>query len=124
MIKNLTNLVMGVLVVAMMLVVVTKTAMAQDAAKVASESYKVLLENDRVRVLEYRIKPGMKDAMHSHPAYIVYAFTAGKIKFTLPDGKTFDREVNANEVSFTEAETHTTENEGSTESHGLLIELK
>ena len=53
--KNLTNLFIGVLVVAMMLVVITKTAMAQDAAKVASESYKVLLENDRVRVLEFRI---------------------------------------------------------------------
>nr|NIP31626.1 hypothetical protein [Candidatus Dadabacteria bacterium]NIQ16433.1 hypothetical protein [Candidatus Dadabacteria bacterium] len=72
MIKNLTNLVMGVLVVAMMLVVVMKTAMAQDAVKVAPESYKVLLENDRVRVLEFQIKPGKKDAMHSHPAYIVY----------------------------------------------------
>jgi len=54
----------------------------------------------------------------------VYAFTAGKIKFTLPDGKTFDREINANEVFFNEGETHTTENEGFTESHGLLIELK
>jgi len=124
MIKNLTNLVMGVLVVAMMLVVVMKTAIAQDAVKVAPESYKVLLENDRVRVLEYRIKPGTKDAMHSHPAYIVYAFTPGKFKFTLPDGKTFDREVNANEVFFNEAETHAYENLGSTEAHGLLIELK
>ena len=122
--KNLTNLVMGVLVVAMMLVVVTKSAMSQDAAKVASESYKVLLENDRVRVLEYRIKPGMKNAMHSHPDNIVYSLTPSKIKFTLPDGKTFDREGSANEVSFTEAETHTTENVGCTEAHGLLIELK
>ncbi len=124
MIKNLTNLVMGVLVVAMMLVVVTKTAMAQDAVKVAPESYKVLLENDRVRVLEFRIKPGMKNAMHSHPDIIVYKFTSGKTKFTLPDGKTFNRENNANEVSFHEAETHATENVGCTESHGLLIELK
>jgi len=123
-IKNLTNLVMGVLVVAMMLVVVTKTAMAQDAVKVAPESYKVLLENDRVRVLEFQNKPGMKSAMHSHPAYIVYRFTSGKIKFTLPDGKTFDRESNANEVFFNEGETHTVENLGCTVSHGLLIELK
>jgi len=123
-IKNLTNLVMGVLVVAMMLVVVMKTTMAQDAVKVAPESFKVLLENDQVRVLEYQIKPGKKDAMHSHPAYIVYTFTPGKIKFILPDGKTFNREASANEVLFNEAETHTTENVGCTEAHGLLIELK
>jgi len=115
---------MGVLVVAMMSVVVTKTAMAQDAAKVASESYKVLLENDRVRVLEFQNKPGKKSAMHSHPAYIIYTFTPSKIKVTLPDGKTFDRESNANEVFFNEGETHTIENLGCTESHGLLIELK
>jgi len=115
---------MGVLVVAMMSVVVTKTAMAQDVMKVAPESYKVLLENDRVRVLEYRIKPGKKDAMHSHPDNVVYALTPGKFKFTLPDGKTIDREAKAGEVLFIEAETHATENVGSTEAHGLLIELK
>jgi len=122
--KNLTNLFMGVLVVAMMLVVVMKTTMAQDAVKVAPEYYKVLLENDRVRVLEYRIKPGKKAAMLSHPAHIVYTFTAGKIKFTFPDGKIIDREASANEVLFNEAETHAYENVGSTEAHGLLIELK
>ena len=44
-----------------------------DAVKVAPESYKVLLENDRVRVLEYRIKPGYKNAMHSHPDFLLYA---------------------------------------------------
>ncbi len=98
--------------------------MAQDVMKVAPESHKVLLENDRVRVLEYRIKPGKKDATHSHPDYIVYALTPGKFKFTLPDGKTFDREAKAGEVLFIEAETHATENVGSTEAHGLLIELK
>jgi len=115
---------MGVLVVAMMSVVVTKTAMAQDAMKVAPESYKVLLENDRVRVLEYRIKPGKKDAMLSHPAHIIYTFTPGKIKLTFPDGKTIDSEAKAGEILFYEAETHTIENVGSTEAHGLLIELK
>ncbi len=122
--RNLTNLVMGVLVVAMMSVVVTKTSMAQDVMKVAPESHKVLLENDRVRVLEYRIKPGKKDATHSHPDYLVYVLTTGNFKFTLPDGKTFDRELKADEVLFFEAKTHAHENVGSTVAHGLLIELK
>jgi len=122
--KNLIHFIMVVLVVAMMLGVVSKTSMAQDVMKVAPESHKVLLENDRVRVLEYRIKPGKKDAMHSHPDYLVYVLTTGKFKFTLPDGKTFDREGKAGEVLFIEAETHATENVGSTEAHGLLIELK
>ena len=122
--KNLTYLIIGVLLATLMLVAVTKTAMAQDVVKVAPESYKVLLENDRVRVLEYRIKPGEKDAMHSHPAYIVYPLSSAKVKFTFPDGKTIEREGKAGEVMFFEAEAHATENVGSTEAHGLIIELK
>ncbi len=122
--KNLTYFIMVVLVAAMMLVFVTKTSMAQDVMKIVPESYKVLLENDRVRVLEYRIKPGKKHAMHSHPDSLVYVLTPGKFKFILPDGKTFDRELNAGEVLFFEAKTEAHENVGSTEAHGLLIELK
>ncbi len=97
--------------------------LAQDAAVVAPDSYKVLLDNDRVRVLEYQIKPGKKDAMHSHPAYIVYTITPGKFMFTLPDGKTMERESKAGGVIFLEAETHSTENIGA-EAKGLIIELK
>ena len=41
--------------------------MSEDAVKVAPNSYKSILENERVRVLEYRGKPGDKTAMHSHP---------------------------------------------------------
>jgi len=122
--RNLPHSIMVVTVAAVMLVVVTKTSMAQDAVKVAPESYKVLLENDRVRVLEYRIKPGKKAAMHSHPDNLVYFLTPEKYKFTFPDGKTIDREAKAGEVLFLEAETHAYENVGSTEAHGLLIELK
>ena len=122
--KNLTHLIMSVLLATLALFFVTKTAMAQDVVKVAPESYKVLLENDRVRVLEYRIKPGKKDAIHSHPDYIVYPLSSAEVKFTFPDGKTIEREGKAGEVMFFEAETHATENVGTTEAYGLIIELK
>ncbi|MGI9534700.1 MAG: cupin domain-containing protein, partial [Thermodesulfobacteriota bacterium] len=94
-----------------------------DAVKVASESYKVFLENDKVRVLEYRIKPGEKNAMHSHPDFLFIALIPEKYKMTFPDGKTIESEANAGEVFFCEAETHSYENTGSTEAHGFLIEL-
>ena len=35
-------------------------AFGQDPVKITPQFYKVLLENDQVRVLEYRIKPGEK----------------------------------------------------------------
>jgi quercetin dioxygenase-like cupin family protein len=95
-----------------------------DAVKLAPESYKVLLENDRVRVLEYRIKPGEKNVMHSHPDFLLYTLTPEKFKLYFPDGKSIDSEAEAGEMLFYEAETHSYENTGSTEAHGFLIELK
>jgi hypothetical protein len=122
--KNLTHLIMGGLLVALALVFTTKTVVAQDPVQVAPEQYKVLLENDRVRVLEYRSQPGDKEAMHSHPANVIYMLSTFKAKFTLPDGKTTESELKAGEVTWREAETHVVENIGTTEGHVLIIELK
>jgi hypothetical protein len=51
---------MSVLLTTLTLLLVTKATMAQDPVQAASQNYKVLFENDRVRVLEYRSKPGEK----------------------------------------------------------------
>ncbi len=97
---------------------------AQDMVKVAPKNCKVLLDNDRVRVIEVRIKPGEKIAMHSHPANVVYSFTAGKAKFTLPDGKAEEREIKAGQAIWSAAVTHASENTGTALSRVLVIELK
>ncbi len=102
----------------------TSTALAQDAVKVAPNNYKVLLENDRVRVLEYHSKPGVKVGMHSHPDYIVYNFVGGKTKFTSPDGKTEERQGQAGTATWRAAETHASESLGPGEARALIIELK
>ena len=41
--------------------------MAGDAVSVAPNLYKVLFENDRMRILDTRYGPGVKSEMHSHP---------------------------------------------------------
>jgi len=104
--------------------IVRTTAFAQDVVKVAPDKCKVLLSNDRVRVLEYRAKPGDKTPMHSHPAYVVYSFSSGKAKFTSPDGKTTERDLKAGEATWNSGETYATEGVGSGEAHVLLVELK
>ena len=43
--------------------------MAEDAAKVAPQVYRVVFENERARVLEVRMEAGASTAMHSHPDY-------------------------------------------------------
>jgi quercetin dioxygenase-like cupin family protein len=96
----------------------------QDPVKVAPKTYKVLLENDRVRVLEVRLKPGKKSPLHSHPAYIIYALSTCKVRFTLPDGKTQEVKMRSGEAAWSDAESHAVDNIGSTEVHILNIELK
>lgn len=124
--KNSTRLTISVLLAISALVFATKTTMAQDPAQVARQNYKVLFENDRVRVLEYRSKPGEKAAMHVHPDYFVYDLVSGyKIKFTGHDGKTAETPASkAGTVTWRGAETHATENVGTTDAHVLIVELK
>ena len=98
--------------------------MAGDAVSVAPDLYKVLFENERVRVLETRYGPGVKSEMHSHPDLVVVALTALKAKFTLGDGHTVDMELPAREAAFVEAQEHTVENTGTSELHVVLVELK
>jgi beta-alanine degradation protein BauB len=102
----------------------TGTARAQDAVKVAPDHFKVLLDNDQVRVLEFHSKPGEKIGMHSHPNYFTYNFNAGKSKFTSPDGKTEERDSQVGQITWREAETHASEFVGPGEAHALLVELK
>ncbi len=76
--------------------------MVEDAVKVAPHVYKVLLENDRVRVLEARLEAGGRTEMHSHPAQVVYALSGGKVKFTHPGGDSVEVEMSNGEVMFCE----------------------
>ncbi len=101
-----------------------KPVLAQDAAKVAPDKVKALLDNDKVRVLEFTVKPGEKTGMHSHPEYILYMLSDGTMKTTLPDGKTSELITKTGDIRWNEAVTHENENVGKTEIHALVIELK
>jgi len=122
--KNSRRMLLGVPLATLLLLIATGSALAQDVMKVSPETHKVLLENDQVRVLDARMKPGEKVAMHSHPPNVVYFLTDGKIKITYPDGKTEEREVKAGVAGWSEGVTHAAENVGTTEFHELQIELK
>ena len=98
--------------------------MAQDPVKVAPKAFKVLLENDRVRVLDYRAKPGEKEPMHSHPDSFIYSLSPYNIKINFPDGTTEIRKGKAGEAIWQEAETHSSENMGTADARALIIELK
>ena len=58
-------------------------AIAQDAVKVDPTHYKVVFENESVRVLKIGYAPGGKSTMHQHPDSIVIPLSASKVQFTL-----------------------------------------
>jgi quercetin dioxygenase-like cupin family protein len=95
-----------------------------DPAIVAGDVYKLLLENDRVRVFDVRFKPGQKAVMHGHPDHVIYVLVDGTIKLTLPDGHSQEVPLKAGQAIWMEAGPHATENVGATEAHNLAIEFK
>lgn len=103
---------------------VSGPALAQDAVAVDSKHYKVELENESVRVLKVSIGPGEKSPMHQHPAYVAVFLTGGKVRFSLPGGKTAEHEVKKGTAGFAAAESHAPENMGDTPFELFVIELK
>jgi hypothetical protein len=99
-------------------------AKAQDPAKVDPQHYKVLLDNEDLRILDVRQKPGDKSPVHSHPKHAVYWLTGSTLKFTSSDGKTNTVTTKPRQVVWRNPETHTVEIVGKTASHALDIELK
>ncbi len=119
------NVMLGVLLTLIALAFAARTAQAQDMVKVAPQNVKVLLENDRVRVLEVVAKPGEKIGMHSHPGHILYLMSGGgKMMTTFPDGKTVTTEGKTGEARWLEPVTHANENAGDTEIRAVVVELK
>jgi quercetin dioxygenase-like cupin family protein len=122
--KIISKIFMKTLLVVFALALTTSTVSAQDVVKVAPNNCKVLLENDRVRVVEIWIKPGEKLAMHSHPASVTYVLTAGKLKTTLPDGKTADTDAQVGQTLWSDGGSHEQVNVGTTEVRALVVEMK
>ena len=98
--------------------------MPGDAVTVAPHLYKVLLDNDRVRVLEVRAQPGATSNLHTHPSYVAVAISDGQYRFTSPDGQSVEIKLKAGWAGFFAALEHTTEILGTSEGHVVLIELK
>jgi quercetin dioxygenase-like cupin family protein len=102
----------------------TTSVSAQDPAVVNSKTIKVKFENDRVRVIEAELPPGVKEQVHSHPAYVIYVLAGGRYRNYAADGKTTEGELKTGEVVYRDPLTHAAENIGDTTLHMILVELK
>lgn len=97
---------------------------AQDPAVVNAKTIRVRFENDRVRVLEAVLPAGVKEQVHSHPAYVIYVVEGGRYRNYASDGKITEGTFKTGDVIYRDPLTHAAENIGDKPMHFILVELK
>ncbi len=97
--------------------------MSLDPVASNPEHYKVVFENERVRVLEYADKPGDKTTPHRHPDSIMYTLSTFRRRLVSGDVQR-DVELEAGSVGWLPAQEHYGENIGTSPTNVLFVELK
>jgi quercetin dioxygenase-like cupin family protein len=96
-----------------------------DAVTASPDKFKVLLENDHVRVIEYKLRPGEKDNWHTHPAKSSYVVSGGNLKIRLENGEEIDVEEKTGTATWmNELGKHHAENVGNTDVVIVFTEVK
>jgi quercetin dioxygenase-like cupin family protein len=95
-----------------------------SAHETSPEVYSVLLEDERVRILEMKLPAGQSDSEHVHSAEAVYFLNGGKANIHLPNGETVEAEVPDGGVLSNAMWKHRVENVGETDIHAVIVELK
>ncbi len=102
---------------------------AQDLVQTAGKNAKVVLENDKVRVIELNMPAKGSTGVHSHQDNLVVFLSGGTAHQTTVDPKTGKKEVKdtqrkPGEVVWSGPVTHDTVNSGTAPVRTLVIELK
>jgi len=95
-----------------------------DPTSTDPDKYKVIFENERVRVLEYRDEPGQATKPHRHPDSVMYTLSSFDRRLVAGSGESRDVTLATGEVRWLDAQTHSGENIGQTPTHVLFVELK
>jgi quercetin dioxygenase-like cupin family protein len=95
-----------------------------DPAAAYPDNYRVLLENDCVRVMDFRLRAGDRERLHRHPAHVLYVLEGFEIDFAFADGTHGMRKAQAGDALYSAPVAHAPVNVGGTDAHGILVELK
>lgn len=85
--------------------------------------YRMLWENDFVRVLEYTDIPGVQTVTHQHPNSVMITLSAFDRRLTSGD-HVVDVSLPAGKAVWLPAQRHSGHNTGTTPTHTMFIELK
>lgn len=97
--------------------------MSDDPVVTDPDLYRVIFENDRVRVLEYRDEPGARTHRHRHPDSVMVTLSAFRRRVSA-GGQEVDVELAAGQARWVGAQEHIGENTGDTATHSVFVELK
>ncbi len=87
------------------------------------DTYRIVFENDRVRVLEYRDQPGHRTTPHHHPDSVLYTVSSFRRRLGTDDQEMVVV-LDAGQVRWLPDQVHWGENIGDTETWTILVELK
>jgi len=109
------------------LIVFASTAFTQTSNNNAEGSGKVVVDNDKIEVVEYVGKPqgnvcGMGE--HHHEAHLTVALTDATVLLTSAESEQQTAEIPADAAIWFDAGTHSATNKGSNETRLLLVYLK
>jgi quercetin dioxygenase-like cupin family protein len=96
---------------------------APDPKIVAANVYKVINENEKMRVVRVTFKLGETAKMHHHPDHMLYVMKGGKLNLT-SEGKTQTIDLKEGSAMFMEAQDHEATNIGNSIVDLLVVELK
>ena len=97
--------------------------MERDPVLTNPDLYRVVMENDRVRVLEYRDQPDDRTAPHAHPDSVMITLSSFRRRLIQGD-RLAEVELPEGSVRWLDAQEHAGENIGQTETRSIFVELK
>jgi beta-alanine degradation protein BauB len=97
--------------------------MTADPVSSNPDHYKIVFENDRVRVLEYTDSPGDRTTPHAHPDSVMYTLSDFRRRLVSSEGER-EVEMPAGLTGWLPAQEHYGENIGETPTHVIFVELK
>lgn len=97
--------------------------MSLDPASTNPDHYRVIFENERVRVLEYKDQPGDRTTPHDHPDSVMYTLSSFRRRLVSGDAHR-EVELPAGVAGWLPAQQHHGENIGDTPTHVVFVELK
>lgn len=98
--------------------------MSDDPACTDPDKYRVVFENEHVRVLDYTDRPGDRTSLHAHPDSVMYTLSSFRRRLYGANGESRDVDIESGTTGWLPAQRHAGHNIGDSETRVIFVELK